>query len=174
MVVVASIQLKQSFVSPLPTLLLSSASPQHQWDPVSLSPGTAHSLTLPLHGWDPHEHAGGEEADGLQAQPKRLSLWSLQGAVIECTVPQLQPADGQCPRALVSLAGKPPVGKRGCVAAGASRGRALQQVLQGFSRMLLIPGHGNTGGFGAVNATEGPSAPCWPPHCRACCLELIT
>lgn len=97
----------------------------------------------------------------------------LQGAVIDCTVPQLQPPDGQCPRALISLAGKPLAGKRGCVPVGASTALAQQQVLQGSTRTLLIPGHINIGGFGVVSATEGPSAPCWPPHCRACCLDLI-
>lgn len=97
--------------------------------------------------------AGGEKADVVQARPKCLSLWSLQGAVIERTVPQFQPGDDQRPGALVSLAGKPLAGKRGCVAVGASSALALQQVLQRSTGTLPIPGHVNIGGVGAVSAS---------------------
>ena len=101
----------------------------------------------------PQGTAGEEEADVVQAQPKSLSLWPLQGTVIDRTVPQLQPRDDQRPGALVSLAGKSLAGKRGCVAVGASPALALQQVLQGSTGTLPIPGHVEIGGLGAVSAS---------------------
>lgn len=94
-----------------------------------------------------------KEADVVQTRPKYLPLWSLQGAVIERTVLQLQPRDEECPGALISLAGKPLAKKRGCVAIGASPALTLQQVLQGSTGMLPIPGHVNVRGIGAVSTS---------------------